>query len=57
MAVPNGIHPRLLKEVAEAISEALAVIFETHRDERERSQWSRDVRNIARLFKQERKKS
>jgi len=57
LAVPNGIHPRLLKEVAEAISEALAVIFETHRDERERSQWSRDVRNIARLFKQERKKS
>ena len=28
MAVPDGMHPRLLTEVAEAMSEALAIIFE-----------------------------
>lgn len=57
MAVLDGIYPRLLMEVAEAISEALAISFENSwRMRGERSQWSGDAHNTVYLFKNRRKR-
>lgn len=52
MAVPDGIHPRLLTEVAEAISVALATVCE--------NPWrlrGRDRHNTVYLFKLQKEKS